>query len=144
MSRSLINLISVAHRHALTEGAQDVDAIMATMEGEPVYELYPVGKRFSGMANTRRYYEHFVAHVQQRMRGAAPVSQSFGPDGVVEEYTISILLDGATEPSMHRIMAILTFGEEGLSGERIYSDEAFLRTLLGPLWAELEPIELHI
>lgn len=144
MTRSLINLIAVAHRHAVTEGGQDVDAIMATMEGEPVYELYPVGKRFAGMANTRRYYEHFVSHVQPRMRGASAVSQSVGPDGLVEEYTISAVLDGAAAPSTHRVMAILTFGEQGLSGERIYSDEAFLRTLVGPLWDELETIDLQV
>lgn len=143
MSQSLIQLIAIAHQHALTEGGQDVDAIMATMEGEPVYELYPIGMRFSGMANTRRYYEHFVSDVQKRICGMTAISQSFGSEGVVQEYTLSIITEGATTPTLHRVMAILTFGASGINGERIYSDEKFLRTLVGPLWSKLEPINLQ-
>jgi hypothetical protein len=43
-------------------------------------------------------------------------------------------------PTAHRIFAILTFGKEKLSGERMYADETLLRCLVGPLWDELTPI----
>lgn len=140
MKASLDRLIAVAARHAETETGQDLEAIIATMEGEPVYEFYPIGKGFTGMANTRRYYRHFIDDVQARMVGAVERSNSVGPAGVVQEYDITLTVAGATAPSTHRIMALLTFGENGLTGERMYSDDALFRTLLGPLWDELETI----
>lgn len=39
---------------------------MATMEGEPVYELYPLAKSFTGMDMTRRFYTHFMAMSARR------------------------------------------------------------------------------
>lgn len=140
MKASFVNLIGVASIHALTEGGQDLDAIMATMEGEPTYEYYPVGKSFTGMDATRRLYRYFIDEVQPRMAGHKLISESIGPQGVVQEYDIQITLIGDSEPSWHRIMAILVFGEEGLVGERMYSDEVLFRTLTGPLWDEMTPI----
>lgn len=142
MNASLIYLIGVASRHAVTEAGQDLDAIMATMEGEPTYQYFPVGKSFTGFEKTRRLYRHFIDEVQPRMVGHKLISESVGPQGVVQEYDIQITLIGDSEPSWHRIMAILVFGEKGLVGERMYSDEGLFRTLTGPLWDEMSPIAL--
>ena len=139
--KSLVQLIAAAHEHAKTEGEGDLEGVMATMEDEPVYEYYPIGLRFRGMANTRRYYEHFVADFRPRILDHVLHSESVGPDGVVQEYTINLTLPGESEPSSHRIMAILTFGEYGITGERMYADEALFRAMLGPLWDEMESIE---
>ena len=138
--RSLIQLIAVAHAHAKTESEGDLEGIMATMEGEPVYEYFPVGRRFRGLENTRRYYRHFIDDFQGRIRGYVLHSESLGNEGVVQEYTITLTLPGETEASSHRIMAILTFGEHGISGERMYADETLFRAMLGPLWNDLEEI----
>lgn len=139
--KSLTQLIAAAHEHARTEGEGDLEGVMATMEGEPVYEYFPIGRRFRGMANTRRYYEHFVADFRHRILGHTLHSESMGPDGVVQEYTINLTLPGKARPSSHRIMAILTFGERGITGERMYADDLLFRAMLGPLWDEMEPIE---
>jgi hypothetical protein len=138
----LVSLIGIASSHAITEGGQDLEAIMATMEGEPTYEYYPVGKTFTGLQNTRRLYRHFIDEVQPRMVGSKLISESVGIQGVVQEYDIEITLIGDTAPSWHRIMAILVFGDNRLIGERMYSNEMFFRTLTGPLWNELTPIDL--
>lgn len=140
MGAFITHLVAVAADHARLEATQDLEGLMATMEGEPVYEFYPLGKRFKGMAETRRYYEHFMANVQSRLRGADKISEAVGASGVVEEYSITVQHDGDAEPSVHRIMAILTFGDQALSGERMYSDEKFFRFLIGPLWNELEDV----
>lgn len=140
MAKSFLQLVATASRHAEAEGAGDLEAILATMEGEPVYEFYPVRRRFCGMKQTRRFYEHFIRDVQPRMRGAEPIGEWIGALGVVQEYEILIQHAGAGGPSSHRIIALLKFGTEGLSGERMYADDALLRTLCGPLWEELEPI----
>lgn len=140
MGTSLVHLIGVASRHALTESGQDLDAIMATMEGEPTYQYFPVGRSFTGFEKTRRLYRHFIDDVQPRIAKYHVISESVGPQGVVQEYDIQIRLIGEAELSWHRIMAILVFGEQGLTGERMYSDEALFRTLTGPIWDEMEPI----
>jgi hypothetical protein len=137
-----LQLVSVAIAHAELEAGQDLEALLGTMEGEPVYEFYPLGKRFSGMANTRRYYEHFFREVQPRIINYTPLSESIGADGVVQEFSITVQHAGETSPAVHRIMAILTFGAERLSGERMFSDDKFFQFLVGPLWDELEPITL--
>ena len=140
MGTSFIHLIGVASRHALTEGGQDLDAIMATMEGEPTYQYFPVGRSFTGSEKTRRLYRHFIDEVQPRIASFNVVSESVGLQGAVQEYDIHIRLIGESVPSWHRIMAILVFGEQGITGERMYSDEALFRTLTGPLWDEMAPI----
>ena len=142
MRTSLVHLIGVANRHAVTETGQDLDAIMSTMEGEPTYQYFPVGRSFTGLEKTRRMYRYFIDEVQPRIAGYNLISESVGLDGVVQEYDIHITLAGAQEPSWHRIMAILVFGEHGLTGERMYSDESLFRTITGPLWDEMESISI--
>ncbi|MDD3797789.1 MAG: hypothetical protein PHE36_01275 [Novosphingobium sp.] len=140
MTVPISKLVSIAVAHAELESTQDLDALLATMEGEPVYEFHPLGKRFCGMANTRRYYTHFMQDVQPRILGFSQISEAIGNEGMVQEYTVTVAHEGDAEPAVHRIMAILTFGEQGLSGERMYCDDKFFRTLVGPLWDELEPV----
>ena len=69
--------------HAELESGHDLEALMGTMEGEPIYDLYPVGKRFQGMENTRRYYRHFFAEVQKGIRGFTPRSEAIGDQGPI-------------------------------------------------------------
>lgn len=140
MKASIAKLVSIGVAHAEIEATQDLEGLLATMEGEPVYEFYPLGKRFEGMDTTRRYYEHFMANVQPRIRGAEMHSEGIGEAGLVQEYSVTVQHDGEAQPTVHRIMAILTFGDTALTGERMYSDEKFFRMLTGPIWDELEPI----
>ena len=141
MVRSITGLIVAAYNHAVAEAAGDIDAIMATMEGEPVYDFYPIARRFSGWERTRRYYDHFVAHVMQRITGYELHHEWVGEGGVIQEYSVMVAPEtGGGDPVCHRVLGILTFGEDRLSGERLYADEAFFRMLLGPIWDELEPI----
>jgi hypothetical protein len=135
-----LQLVSVAIAHGVLEATQDLEALLGTMEGEPVYEFFPLRRRFSGMENTRRYYEHFMRDVQPRILNATPLSESIGAAGVVQEFSITVQHAGEDQPTEHRIMAILTFGKERLSGERMFSDDKFFKLLVGPLWDELEPI----
>jgi len=133
-------LVSVAIAHAALEATQDLEALLGTMEGEPVYEFYPLGRRFIGMANTRRYYEHFLREVQPRIITYTALSESIGAAGVVQEFSVTVGHQGEDQPTEHRIMAILTFGNARLSGERMFSDDKFFKLLVGPLWDALEPI----
>ena len=140
MTKSLLQLVMAAARHVATETNGDLEGILATLEGEPVYDFYPVGRRLSGMNNTRRYYEHFVANAMPRIVDVEQHGEWIGDVGVVQEFTLSLEHPHAGETTSHRIIAILTFGEERLSGERMYSDEFLFRALLGPLWDAMAEI----
>jgi hypothetical protein len=131
-------LIEVAHRHAAAEAAADIEGTMATLEGEPVYELYPVGRQLRGMATVRRYYEYFFASVLPDTLGYRLRNAWANDVGLLEEYDIDCRIDGAVQT--FRVLSILKFGERALSGERLYADEKFLRFLFGPLWAETTPL----
>ena len=136
---SLTELVEVAYRHAAAEGAGDLAGTLATLEDEPVYELYPAGLRLVGMDRTRRYYEHFFAEVAGRTVDYQMLTEWVGAPGLAQEYEIWLRRDDGSI-GQFRVFSILKFGRTLLSGERLYADDEFFRILFGPLWAELEPI----
>lgn len=136
------HLIDAAHAHVAAEGASDFEATLATLEGEPVYELLPVGRRMKGMDAARRYYRHFFANIQPRMNmDKAVVHGSWlGETGLAIEYTVWFRGEDEVERP-YRILGILTFGKTALTGERVYADEALLRAMFAPIWDEMERME---
>jgi hypothetical protein len=58
---------------------------------------------------------------------------------VNQEYDVTFRFDDGRQ-KVFRILGILTFGKEKMSGERIYADEELLRIMFAPVWDELEPI----
>ncbi|MDB5397617.1 MAG: hypothetical protein JWM91_5123 [Rhodospirillales bacterium] len=133
------DLVKNAFRHAEAEGSFDMAGTLATLEADPVYDLFPVGLRMVGMDRARRYYEHYFAEVAPRIVHFALVAEWINENGVCQEYDVTYRHDDKG-PRVHRILGILTFGKLLLSGERIYTDEEMLRIMFGPVWDELEPI----
>lgn len=131
-------LVDVAHRHAAAEAACDLAGTLATLEGEPVYEFYPVGVQLRGMDNVRRYYEYFFSEVLQNTLGYELRNAWESDVGLLEEYDIDCRIDGVKQT--FRVLSILKFGEKALSGERLYADEKFFRFLFGPMWGRTEPL----
>jgi hypothetical protein len=140
MSTMLAKLVSIATAHSELETGLEPEALLAALEPDPVFELYPIARQFSGMAKTRRYYQHYFTEVLPRITCFKIRSEAVSEMGLAREYDIKLVLPGADAPSLHRIFAILTFGPEKLSGGRFYSDEKLLRLMVGPLWSSLEPI----
>ncbi len=133
------DLVAVALRHAAAEGAFDLDETMATLEGEPVYELFPIGLRMVGMDMARRYYEHYFANVAPRIVQWALLAEWINDLGVLQEYSLTYRRDNGREKTF-RILGILTFGEKLLSGERLYAEDELLKIMFAPVWAELQPV----
>jgi hypothetical protein len=128
-------LIAVAHAHAAAEAAGDLDATMATLDDDPVYELQPMGVALRGRDRAQRYYEHFFAEVMPRMAGYQLRSEWVTDEGVGQEY--DLFLAGPDGPRRHAIIGILTFGTGGrLSGERLYAGDELLRLFFGSLLDE--------
>jgi hypothetical protein len=134
--QSTERMIDLAHAHSAAEAALDLDGTLATLEPEPLYEFYPAGRSFSGMANTRRYYEYFFAEAMPRIAGYSLHGEWSGLDGLAQEYSLVVLGDdGRTRE--HRIVGIIKFGREKLTGERMYASDELFRFLVGPLWDEM-------
>jgi hypothetical protein len=139
MSKTIAALSGIARAHAAAEANGDLEATMATLEAEPVYDLHPVGLRMTGGQLTRRYYEHFFANVGPRIAGFTLIGEWVNELGVLQEYTVRYRYDDGRVREFH-VMGLLTFGQERLSGERLYADTEFLRLLFAPVWNRLTPI----
>ena len=125
----------IGNRHALMEAKRDLDATMATMVAEPVYELYPARRVMRGAALARRYYEHLFADFIPRQRGVELIDEWVNERSLAQEYEIKIEWEGATE--VHRVIGIL-FVKDGLvAGERLHASDATFRRMLGSLFDEL-------
>lgn len=139
MSASLEERIAIARAHAAAERRGDMEATMATLEPDPLYELLPVGRAFRGSDAARRYYEHFFTSFRPLARSSELHSEWANETGVAQEYTIHLRFgDGREE--RHRLVAILTFGESKLAGERVYADDRLLRLMFGPAYDLASPI----
>ena len=139
MSQTIARLTEIAHAHAAAEANGDLEATMATLEAEPVYDFHPVGLRMTGAKLTRRYYEHYFANVGPRIAGFQLLGEWVNELGVLQEYTVRYRYDDGREREFY-ILGLLTFGNEKLTGERLYADTEFLGLLFGPVWNELTPI----
>jgi hypothetical protein len=138
MTKSIAELTAIAHRHAAAETEGDLAATLATLEPDPVYELYPVGLRMTGLPLARRYYAHFFAHVAPRIAGYEMLGEWINELGVLQEYRVSVGYEQAPARDF-RIMGLLRFGDSALAGERLYADTEILRILFEPVWGELKP-----
>jgi hypothetical protein len=138
MTKTIAELTAIAHRHAAAESEGDLAATLATLEPDPVYELYPVGLRMTGLPLARRYYAHFFAHVAPRIAGYQMLGEWINELGVLQEYRVSVGYEQAPARDF-RIMGLLRFGDAALAGERLYADTEILRILFEPVWGELEP-----
>ena len=139
MKASLADHVKNALKHSAAEGAGDMAGTMETLEADPVYDLYPIGRRMKGYDRARRYYEHFFKEVQPRIAGFEMISEWVGEAGVNQEYDVRYRYDDGRIRTF-RILGILTFGDTKMSGERLYADEELLKIMFAPVWSELEPI----
>ncbi len=135
-------LVAIARAHAAAEGIGDLDAVLRTLEDDPRYELQPVGLEFRGMDAVRAYYDYFFSTFSSFVAGAALRSDSVAADGVVQEYTIWTRTGSVGGLERHEVVGILTFGDDRLSGERVYGSERLLRLMFGPVYDMSTPIEV--
>jgi hypothetical protein len=133
-------MIATARAHAAAEANADIDATMATLDDDPVYELLPMGRMLRGSDTAREYYEHFFATCLPRVRRYDLRSEWVADDGLGQEYTLYLEEpDGTTR--RHDILGILVFGSGSrLSGERIYASNELLEVMFGPVLDRSEPV----
>mgnify|MGYP001066403006 CR=1 FL=1 len=136
----LAELREVARIHSVAELGGNLAGTLATLEDDPIYELFPVGLKLTGMDRVRRYYAYFMENALPHFVDATVHYESTDRPGHQKESTVWWRdRDGTVRVT--QLMTILVYGENKLRGERLYADEPFLRFLFGPLWDEMEPHE---
>jgi len=140
MTASHESLVAIAREHSAAEGVGDLETVLGTLEDDPVYELQPVGLEFRGMDAVRAYYDYFFSTFSTFVAGATLRGESVAADGVVEEYTIWTKAGPGNALERHEVVGILTFGDDRLSGERVYGSERLLRLMFGPVYDISTPI----
>ncbi len=139
MGPSREELVAIAHRHAAAEANGDLATTLATLDPDPVYEFEPAGLLLRGLPAVKVYYEHFFATFQPMIAAYEMRSEWLNDEGLGQEYWIDLRTPGGgTE--RNAVVGILLFGEQGLSGERIYASDRMLRTMFGPAFALAEPM----
>jgi len=132
-------MIALAHAHAAAERNRDMQATLATLEPDPLYELQPVGRVLRGMDAARRYYEHFFARFRPLIEASDRRAEWVTDEGVGLEHVIHLrLADGTRE--RHGVIGILVFGETALAGERVWASERLLRLMFGPVYESSLPM----
>lgn len=121
--------------HAEVEGQRDLDAVMATLSDNPVYEYPVIGKKFSGRDNALRFYQYFFANFSPNVTGARMFHQWVNATSVTQEYEIDCNFAG--EQECHRILGVLLVEGDKLCGERVYASAATIRRMIGPLYDDL-------
>lgn len=134
------SLLEFARDYAAAVAKGDLDAVMATLEPYPVFDLYPIARRFTGTQKVRRYFQYFFQEYHPRIQGYTFRSESVGEQGLAGEFDVKVAMPRSEAPSTHRVFSFIVFGQDRLTGERIYADEKMLRLCIGPLWNSLEPI----
>jgi len=132
-------LVEVALAHSTAEAEGDLDATMATLEDETVYELQPVGLKLVGRDRARRYYEWFFEKFAPRIERYEMRGEWINDIGVNQEYTLWVHDDDGTSKRFE-IIGILVFGDTKLTGERLYASEELYRMMVGPVYDEAVPV----
>jgi hypothetical protein len=139
VSRSEKVKVALAHAAAETEG--DLEATLATLDPDPVYELQPVGLEVRGMDAARAYYEYFFANFMPLIEGFELRSEWENDEGLGQEYVMRLRDKTSGEVKAEPIIGILLFGETGLAGERLYANEELFKIMFGPVYDRAVPVK---
>ncbi|HSL34406.1 MAG TPA: ester cyclase [Candidatus Limnocylindrales bacterium] len=118
-------------RHSIAEDRRDIEALIATLSRDCVYEVVPTGQRWDGHDGARTFYtELFAAFPDNRF---ALTEIVVGPQGVFEVATLTGTNRGpwAGTPASGlpvRLQVLILFpwdpAAERFAGERIWFDRA--------------------
>jgi hypothetical protein len=134
------HLLAVTGRRIAAVQSGDIDAVMAALVDEPVFDLWPIGLRLSGQQDVRRYYGHFLGEVMPRATGGELVGTYVGQDEVAFEFVTTYRSEGGEVETFH-ILAIQPVIGDRVAGERLYGSDRYMHLIVGDeLWHLLEPI----
>jgi ketosteroid isomerase-like protein len=117
-------MAELLERHARYEYASDIEATMATVSEEPVWEFHPLGLRAEGRDAVRAAYEYQFQRIFPNIIETSRRLQTSGGRGVVREINMRIRLQDGAEANGFCIIA-MEFQPDGLiTSERSYGSGA--------------------
>lgn len=128
--------LEVIRIHAQAEYDNDVEATMATVCDNPRYELITLGLALTTKDAVREFYSRTLPPGAERKLSGELRLELSGPDTVVGEYYIDMVMDG--EPKRSRVLSVIVMEGDLFKGERVYGDQLFTEkwiTDLGPDFA---------
>src|SRR5581483_10618709 len=76
--------------HLRAEQSLDIDAVMATVAPDAIYESHPLGLVLWGQDAIREYYDRFLPPYMSRVRRSGFRLRAYGESSVVIEATLEI------------------------------------------------------
>ena len=113
-------------RHGRAEYDGDIDAVMATVGADPVWEFHPLGVRITGRDAVRAAYEVQLRHLVPRIAGSRVRTLNHGPGTYTREAEYEVRLpDGSS--AWGQGITVYEFDRDGLmTAERIYGSGALV------------------
>ena len=133
-------VLALCHEHASAEAAQEMDRVLATLVPHPRFEFFPLAGAISGWDAIERFYREQYPRFAPSVVGYELLQEWTNEEVALQEYRVDV--DTGDGPVTYWVMSMMPVDEETglLTGERVYSDDGFVRALLGPMYELLEPI----
>ena len=134
-------LLALSMQRFAAVSSGDLDATMAVLVDEPVFELHPAGLQLSGHADVLQYYKQFLASAGHAISG--DIIDTFVSDSAVcLELRMTHGADDDT-PEYFRMIAVQPVENGRFTGERLYGDERLFRLMFpNPVWSLFQPLEI--
>ena len=109
----------ILEAHAGYEYANDLDGTMAPVGPDPVWEIYPLGRRIIGRDAVRESYRLQFLHLFPHLRGGTERTRAYGDDFIISEQVAHLEIDGQSSESY--MAAVLAFDDDSVISERVYA-----------------------
>jgi len=132
-------VLALCHEHAAAEAVFDVDRTLRTLVPDPVYEFYPANRSLTGSERVETFYRVEYPRFAATVTGFEVLGEWVNEQAALQEYVIEVRPHQGAETSVpFRVLSMMPVDDDRqlLKGETLYCDEAFVRHLLGSLWAE--------
>jgi hypothetical protein len=113
--------------HGVAEYALDLDATMATVGPDPIWEVFPLGLRATTTATVRAFYALLFEHVIPRIESTEIRLQTFGEDSMMFDAVFRMREGDAVEDAV--IMVALDVADGLVTSERMFFGGAAHRCL---------------
>jgi hypothetical protein len=119
--------------HGIAEYAKDLEATMATVGSEPLWEYHPMGLALVDRDAVAAQYQILFDHVLPYVVSETERSRAFGDNYVMIEQEIRLKIDDTESVSYFTV--VVTVDEGHVTGERVYNSGP-LATLLDQCFDE--------
>lgn len=113
--------------HEMAEFNMDLDAVMATLVANPVFEMPAIGLRFEGQEAVRAMYERFLEAGDRMNIWADKRVHAVSEHELVRE--AYVYFDTAEGRVTGQYCVVMTFEGDRILGERFYMDDSFTKAM---------------